>query len=484
MRTLHRRDPHRLGLALLLLSGPVGLACNGTDFHVTGIDARLVASPGLTDFGTVLVGSEALAELTLSAADGEIEVLAMELVGTEGQYFSFGYSPLSTVTEDAPLSWTIGYAPEEVGYHWAELHITTDEPEEASLHVVQLRGQAAQGSVQAWPMVVDFGPVPTGQSETATLTLWNQGDLDLSLEGMATAGAAAAQFAAMDLPLSVPAGEQVDLSLRFTALDQDAATATGSLDFGGAAVLGDLSLRANACETADSTLYDQDADGVSWCADDCDDTDASVHPGAVEDCDGVDDDCDDLVDEGTSCYDDDGDGFTEDDGDCHDGDVDLSPAVDEVMANGIDDDCDGVIDDGATDSDHDGWADTAGDCEDGDDDIHPGATETANGIDDDGDGTTDEGTSAYDDDGDGDSEDDGDCDDTDRNIHAGATESANWLDDDCDGNVDEGTTNADDDGDGFSERGGDCDDGDPSRNPGEPETTGDGTDSDCDGRDS
>jgi streptogramin lyase len=43
---------------------------------------------------------------------------------------------------------------------------------------------------------------------------------------------------------------------------------------------------------------DEDGDGVSACAGDCDDRDADVRPGAPEVCDGDDDDCDGNVDEG------------------------------------------------------------------------------------------------------------------------------------------------------------------------------------------
>lgn len=56
---------------------------------------------------------------------------------------------------------------------------------------------------------------------------------------------------------------------------------------------------------------DNDGDGYP-AAEDCDDTNPDVYPGATETCDGVDQDCDGEIDEGaTSIWygDDDGDGF-------------------------------------------------------------------------------------------------------------------------------------------------------------------------------
>ncbi len=76
---------------------------------------------------------------------------------------------------------------------------------------------------------------------------------------------------------------------------------------------------------------------------DCDDSDASIHPGATELCNGIDDNCDGIIpaDE----QDNDGDGYRVCDGDCDDSDPAVNPGAAEVC-NGIDDNCDGQIDEG------------------------------------------------------------------------------------------------------------------------------------------
>ena len=194
--------------------------------------------------------------------------------------------------------------------------------------------------------------------------------------------------------------------------------------------------------TTESVMFlvdpaDQDGDGYDpeeSGGDDCDDTDAEVHPGATETCDGVDQDCDgeiddDAIDASTWYADADGDGygdagttvtacaaptgFVADATDCDDSLPAVNPAAAEAC-NGLDDDCDGAIDESGAvgeatwyaDADGDGFGDPAAsvlacgapsgfvadatDCDDAAAATHPGADEYCDGVDTDCDGTLDE----------------------------------------------------------------------------------------------
>jgi hypothetical protein len=189
----------------------------------------------------------------------------------------------------------------------------------------------------------------------------------------------------------------------------------------------------------DSGIDDADGDGVAT-ADDCDDNNSSIRPGAVERCDGVDNNCDGQIDEGlasTWYADGDGDGFGDDanatqgcfpteefstavPGDCDDADPLVHPAGTETC-DGRDNDCNGQIDDPSmfdydtyyADTDGDTYGDPANttdacsqpagyvnddtDCDDNDATVYPGADEdggtgtgVADGIDNDCDGAIDD----------------------------------------------------------------------------------------------
>lgn len=144
---------------------------------------------------------------------------------------------------------------------------------------------------------------------------------------------------------------------------------------------------------------DQNCDGVDGEVDhesDCDDGFDNDGDTLIDcrdpDCDGT-PECDD-------CTDGDGDGYCSEatgGSDCNDSNASVHPGAEEICANGRDDDCDGLIDEGCDDCidfDGDGYcseSDGGSDCDDTRSSVHPGATETCNERDDDCDGYVDEG---------------------------------------------------------------------------------------------
>jgi len=159
------------------------------------------------------------------------------------------------------------------------------------------------------------------------------------------------------------------------------------------------------CSTSDA-----DGDGYTTQDGDCDDSDASINPGAAERCDGIDSDCYDADEPYATWYldeDDDGwgdivqsvescsqpSGTTFRTGDCDDGDASRYPTHAEIC-NGLDENCDGIADNGLgerfyRDADGDGfgsmndvscgaksgYSSVRGDCDDTRKDVYPGAAD-------------------------------------------------------------------------------------------------------------
>ena len=232
---------------------------------------------------------------------------------------------------------------------------------------------------------------------------------------------------------------------------------------------GDGVLEANDCNDRDASIFpgaddawydgvdkdcagdddfDADSDGhraVEYGGLDCDDRDPEISPDATETWyDGVDQDC-----AGDDDYDADRDGYATEGGtevDCDDNRADVKPGALEIWYDGIDGDCAGDDD---YDADGDGFAsalylETGTDCDDDEADTFPGAEEVwYDGIDSDCAGDDD-----FDADGDGEAAEGElatgtDCNDADPTIFSGAIERLDDLDSDCDGDDDAFTSDQD-----------------------------------------
>ncbi len=111
----------------------------------------------------------------------------------------------------------------------------------------------------------------------------------------------------------------------------------------------------NDCDGLIDEGYDVDGDGVRTCDGDCDDSDASTHPGATDVCDGLDNDCDGIVDAECDCREGETRACGWDVGACAPGvqtcvdgrfgacEGEVLPA-DAETCDGRDEDCDGAVD--------------------------------------------------------------------------------------------------------------------------------------------
>ncbi len=464
---------HRFLPLLTVLALP---AC-GNETKLGTIDAEVEISPQLLDFQDIAVGSSAELAFQLDHIAGvDIDIRNVAITNIDGSFFTYEGEPSFTLEQGASDDLFVTYSPTQEGWHRATVEIV--HTGKGARFVVDVRGHAVVPSLSVSPLGLDFGPVEPGSSASLPVTVTNDAGVAVAITDARLNNGAYTLDAV--LPVDVPPNGSVVLDVVFTPTTALPVVSTLVLEVGSLA-LPTVSLRGNDCENGIPTAYDTDADGFTTCADDCNDADTEINPGAVETHDGVDEDCDGTIDNGTPGADDDGDGFCDDPtictdgslpGDCADGAVAVSPGAVEDLANGIDDDCDGIVDLGTSDLDGDGYAPEGLDCDDGDPLRAPGFTEVADGVDNDCDEIVDEGTSVFDDDGDGfceaactDGSVAGDCDDGRIDIFPAADEVGDFRDQDCDGAVDEGTDHADDDADGFTEIGGDCDDADALVNP-------------------
>ena len=289
------------------------------------------------------------------------------------------------------------------------------------------RGSAAgisYGSTNSAAMTVSYAPFSSGLS-SASQTFTNPG-WGIYTMGMSGAALTAATFSSGQVAIAVNAADTVIVNGFLTD------TITNATDA--------RKLYVNEIEYLLGSC-DEDGDGydaTGACGGtDCDDTDASVNPGATEECDGIDNDCDgtvdedDAVDASTWYADTDTDGYGDasssdiacdqpsgyvaDNTDCDDTVATTYPGATEYC-DGADNDCDGAIDEDDAvdvstwyaDTDTDGYGDASSsdidcdqpsgyvadntDCDDTVATTYPGADEYCNGVDDDCDGTIDEDT--------------------------------------------------------------------------------------------
>ncbi|MEC8379591.1 MAG: MopE-related protein [Myxococcota bacterium] len=222
---------------------------------------------------------------------------------------------------------------------------------------------------------LDFGEIPIGESLEQAVMLTNTGDEDIAvLSASIIEGDGNIWTVERGEPYEMSKDESVIVTMGYTPVELQREEAVVQIR---------TTLEEKAIIYVDMTgkgalsTIDADGDGVTEAEGDCNDSNASIYPGAPEICDGLDNDCDEVVpnDEADSDF----DGSRLCDGDCDDLNPQVRPGATEIC-DYLDNDCDGIIPD-ELDEDEDGFSMCDNDCDDQEPASWPGNPEICDGID-------------------------------------------------------------------------------------------------------
>ncbi len=240
--------------------------------------------------------------------------------------------------------------------------------------------------------------------------------------------------------------------------------------------------------TVPANEADADADGSPLCAD-CNDGNPAVYPGAPQLCDGINNNCSapGWPTVPANEFDGDGDGRLACN-DCNDGNAAIYPGAPQVC-DGVNNDCQhplwpSLSSTNEFDDDSDSFSECQGDCNDNNFRVYPGAAQICDGFNNNCSAPgwpSIAGTNEADDDSDTFSECQGDCNDANSAVYTGAPQICDGLNNNCTaagwpGLA--GTNDGDDDGDSLSECQGDCNDAAGTVFPGAPDLC-DGLNNNC-----
>ncbi len=345
---------------------------------------RITSTPGRSARPSIVWNGSTLAVVWEEESDGNREIY-FQRVGVDGTPGASRRLTFDDASSDAPqLLWT----GEQYGLTWADRR---GEGANAETYFAQLD---VLGNKLAPEIPLTAGPGRSTHQQIA----WTGEEFGLVWQNDA-AGADNLFYAAVSAD-GVPTVEATPLPA--TSVDSTFPSLNWTGDRFGLSWSED---QAIAFRFLECNCVDVDGDGFSGCVE-CDDSKASVFPGAPEICDGRNNDCDDPEwpapppDE----IDSDADGVSSCQGDCNDDDNRTFPGAEQIC-DGANNDCDDpgwpALPEDEADGDDDGLSACAGDCDDRNDTVLPGAPEFCDGIDNDCDGVVDEDAAGQDSDVDG-----------------------------------------------------------------------------------
>ncbi|WP_394845977.1 choice-of-anchor D domain-containing protein [Pendulispora brunnea] len=181
------------------------------------------------DFGDTNVGTNAAPQRITVRNAGETNLRIASMTFSNADFSTTQTFPVEIVPNgraDIPL----GFRPSAIGARNGNAVLTSNDPLEPTARV-ELTGTGTSPTLKVTPASLPFGDVRTGSTPSQkTVTLENTGTGPLIVSRAAISGPDAARFAlsAVNLPLTIGAGDSVDLTVSYapTAVGANAANLT------------------------------------------------------------------------------------------------------------------------------------------------------------------------------------------------------------------------------------------------------------------
>jgi hypothetical protein len=189
----------------------------------------LAISPASFNFGSVQVGSTGTETITLTNSGNE-SVSISQASATGAGFSANGLSAGATIAAGQSTTFTAQFAPTTAGSATGSISIASNAPN--SPLTIALSGSGSQAQIGAVPSAAAFGNVSTGNSNSQTISLTNNGTASLVISRAAVSGSGFS-ITGLSTPLTIPSGSNTTFNAVFTP------SAGGS-------VTGSISLTSNA----------------------------------------------------------------------------------------------------------------------------------------------------------------------------------------------------------------------------------------------
>ncbi len=206
----------------------VSIALDGNGTTPPPMEPQIEFSPTSLDFGDVEIGQSADLQITVSNS-GLADLTVSEIAIEEG-VFSLNSSNIPAVIPPAgSIDVTISFAPDVEGEHATVLIIVSDDPDEGSIsYPVDGAGVAPppqEPDITLSPLSVDFGNVAPGGSYSQTVTISNDGIVDLNVSSFSVTNPLFA-ISSATTPIVIAPGGISNVTITFSPTEDGAQTDT------------------------------------------------------------------------------------------------------------------------------------------------------------------------------------------------------------------------------------------------------------------